>query len=166
MRPAIFLVVVMVLLSLISTAVIAKQCSIGIYGVIDQVTFDPQGPLPNMVRISGVFVVPVPMSSGLYQAPQPGYLYFRIPPGREREARKDWNELRKFAGTGQVVGFTSYWVPKPNHSLEVRVHTDGDTASPVAYPLAHPKGIVKAGDQNDPDFDKIAVQLQKASRPK
>jgi hypothetical protein len=166
MRPAKFAVLVVVLLSLVSTTVIAKQCSIGIYGVIDQVTFAPQRSLPNIVRISGVFVVPVPMSSGLYKAPQSGYLYFRLPHGREQEARKDWKELKKFAGTGQVVGFASYWVPNPNHSLEVRVHSDGDTASPVAYPLAHPQGIVKASDQNDPDFDKIAAQLQKASRHK
>jgi hypothetical protein len=153
-----------VLLSPLSNPVIAKECSIGIYAVIDQVTFEPDGPLPNMVRISGECVVPVPMSSGLYKAPERGRLYFRIPPGREREARKDWIELKKIAATGQVVGFASYWVPNPNHSLEVRVPTDDGASSPGTYPLAHPKGIVKAGDQNDPTFDKIAAQLQKAAR--
>jgi hypothetical protein len=166
MRPAILLLAAPVLISLLASVVFAKECSIGIYAVIGQVTLGPDGPSPNLVRISGVFVVPVPMSSGLYKSPQRGYLYFRIPPGREQEARKEWKELKAIAGSGQVVGFTSYWVPNPNHSLEVSVHTDGDTAAPVAYPIAHPKGIVKSGDQNDPDFDKIAVQLQNAPHPK
>jgi len=171
MRPALILVVAVLLLSLTSTSVIAKNATIGIYAVIDEVTFEPDGPSPNFIRISGVFVVPVPISSGQYRSPQRGYLYFRIPPGMEQATRKDWNELKTLAGTGRAAGFGQYWVRIPNdpegngyQSLEVRVHTDGDAAAPEVYPLPHPKGIVKAGDKEDFQFDNIVAQLQKASR--
>jgi hypothetical protein len=169
MRPTLILVVVALLLSLTPTSMIAKNGTIGIYAVIDAVTFEPDGSSPNFIRISGVFVVPVPISSGQYRSPQRGYLYFRIRPGMEQATRKDWNELKTLAGTGRAVGFGQYWVPIPNdpqgnQSLEVSVHTDGDAASPEVYPLPHAKGIVKAGDKEDFQFDKIVAQLQKASR--
>jgi hypothetical protein len=89
----------------------------------------------------------------------------------EQAARKDWNELKIVAGTGRAVGFGQYWVSNPNdpqgnphHSLEVRVHTDGEAASPEVYPLPHPKGIVKAGDKEDFQFDRIVARLQIAAR--
>jgi hypothetical protein len=171
MKSACASVAAVLLLSLTPATVFAKHASIGIYGVIDRVTFEPDGTSPNLVRISGVFVVPVPMSSGHYGTPQPGYLYFRIRPGMERTTRKDWNELKSMAGTGQVVGFGQYWVPNPDdpygnphHSLEVIVHPDNDTASADVYPLPNLKGIVQHGDVGDPNFDRVAAQLRKVVR--
>ena len=170
MRPALIFVALVSLFLLTTTSVIAKNATIGIYAVIDKVTFEPGDSSPAFVRIAGVFVVPVPMSSGKYGSPQRGYLYFRIPPGREVQALKDWKELNVLAGTGRVVGFADYWVPNPSdpqgnphHSLEVSVHADGEAASPEVYPLPHPKGIVKAGGNEDLQFENIVAQLQKAS---
>jgi len=51
----------------------------------------------------------------------------------------------------------------PHRSLEITVRTDSDATPPDIYPLPNPKGIVKHGDKDDPDFDKIAAQLQKLS---
>src|SRR5260370_636251 len=162
MKLLLVLVAPVLLLSLATTAAFAKNCTVGIYAVIDQLTFEPDGPSANLVRISGLFVVPVPMSSGEYKTPERGYLYFRIPSGMEAAIRKDWNVLKASAGTGQTIGFAQYWVPNPsdphsNRSLEVRVHKEGDAASPDAYPLPHPNGILKNGDKRDPDFDYIAA---------
>jgi hypothetical protein len=169
MKPAFVSVVAVLLLSLVPTAVFAKNVSIGIYALVDQVTFEPVGAAPNLVRISGVFVVPIRMSSGDYLMPQRGYLYFKIQPGMEQAIRKDWNELKHAAGTRQVIGFAQYWVPNPDdlsgnphHSMEVTVHAANDGASPDAYPLPNLKGIVKHGDKGDPNFDKIAGQLHRA----
>ncbi len=158
-----------------ATSAVAKGGTIGIYAVIDQVTFEPDTS-PNSVRISGVFVVPIPKSSGGYRAAQRGYLYFRIPAGMEDMARKDWTELSKMAGTGRVVGFCQYWVPNPEDppypgygggnphmALDVRVNANGDAASPEPYPLPHPDGVVKAGDTGNPDFERVALQLQRIS---
>jgi hypothetical protein len=169
MRSGLTLFAGTLLLSLASTSLNAKNGSIGIYAVIDEVKLAPDGPTPNLIRISGVFVVPVPMSSGSYKAPQRGCISFRIPSGVEQAARKDWEELKSVAGTGQVVGFAQYWVPNPDdpngnphHSLEIIVRSDSDTAPPDVYPLPNPKGIVTYGDKDDPDFDKIAELLHRA----
>ena len=86
----------------------------------------------------------------------------------EQASRADWNNLKSTAGTGEVVGFTQYWVPNPgdpqgnpHHSLEVMVHTDNHPESPALYPLPNLKGVITHGDKDDPNFDKIAAQLQK-----
>jgi hypothetical protein len=170
MRSAIVSLAALWFLSVASPAVFAKNVSIGIYGVIERLTFEPSSEAPTLVRISGVFVVPVPVSSGEYRAPQRGYIYFRARLGLEEECRRDWSAFEKAAGTGQVVGFTQYWVPNPNdpsgnphYSLEVTVHGDDAAASPDPYPLPHRKGVVMQGDKSDPDFDKIAAQLLKAA---
>ncbi len=94
MKSAVLLFATLLLLSLATATAAAKSSSIGIYAVIDEVKFDQDGPSSNLVRISGVFIVPRPMSSGEYQTPQRGYLYFRISPGAEQAARKDWNQLK------------------------------------------------------------------------
>ena len=101
------------LLLLPPNSVVAKSATVGIYAIIDQVAFEPTGSLPNFLRISGVFVVPVRLSSGSYQRPQKGYLYFRIAPGTEQATRRDWRALSILAGSGKVVAFGQYWVP--NH---------------------------------------------------
>lgn len=151
--------------------VLAKGGSIGIYAIVDKVEFEPNEESPERVRIWGVFIVPVPMSSGQYRAPQRGYVYFRMVPGLERVAEQEWHELKAVAGTGQGIGFAQYWVPNsadpngnPHHSLTVEVHDDGYAVSPEVYPLRHQRGIVWTGDGADPDFERIMAQLQRAAR--
>ena len=167
------LLVALSLLLISPNSIVAKGEGAGIYAIVDQVTFEPNDSSPNFVRISGVFVVPVRMSSGMYQRPQKGYLYFRIAPGTEQATQRDWSELRAVAGSGKVVAFGEYWVPNPDdpwgnphHSLEVTVHEERDAATPEVYPIS--VGVMKAVDMvhsanHDPRFDKIAAELQAAS---
>src|SRR5262249_15331130 len=142
-------------------SVICENVSIGVYGIIDEVTFEPTRSAPTTIRIAGVFVVPISPSSGDYKSPQRGFLYFRIRPGMEPESLRDWHALRKAAGTSQVVGFSEYWVldahdPTENThlSLQVEVHPEGKTATPEIYPIPNRKGVVTRGDEADPKFDK------------
>jgi hypothetical protein len=162
---------VSMVLTVSATPLLAKRATIGIYAIVDKIAFEPNETSPERVRICGVFVVPVPMSSGQYKAPQRGCLYFRMVPGMEQIAEHDWRDLKAFAGTGQGVGFAQYWVPNPadrsgnpHYSLEVHVHNDGDAVSPDMYPLPHGRGIVRTGDGADPDFERIVAQLQRAAR--
>jgi len=61
-KPALLLVAVsIILLSVSLSSVLAKCATLGIYGIVEQVTFDPNGSEPNCVRIAGVFVVPFSM---------------------------------------------------------------------------------------------------------
>jgi hypothetical protein len=171
MKSSRIVALVSMVLTVRATPLLAKRGTIGIYAIVDKVAFEPNETSPERVRICGVFVVPVPMSSGQYKAPQRGCLYFRMAPGMERIAEHDWRDLKAFAGTGQGVGFAQYWVPNPadptgnpHHSLEVHVHNDGDAVSPDMYPLPHGRGIVRTGDGADPDFERIVAQLQRAAR--
>ena len=171
MKAAGIVALICAVLALSTTVVTAKRGTIGIYAIVDKVAFEPDEKSPERIRIWGVFVVPVPMSSGQYKAPQHGYLYFRLAPGMERVAKENWGDLKAVAGTGQGIGFAQYWVANPadpfgnpHQSLVVQVHRDGDAVIPDVYPLPHARGIVKTGDNADPDFESIMVQLHKAAR--
>lgn len=150
----------------------AKHVSTGIYAIVDQVTFEPEGDAPKFIRISGVFVIPVSLSSGNYRNPRRGYLYFQSASGSEQATRRDWNRLKTFAGSGKVVGFGQYWVPNPNdpqgnphHSLEVTVHAKDDhPASPDIYPISQPEGVIEVeGRDKTTTTAIIAAQLRHAS---
>ena len=155
------------LVALSTTTAIAKGGTIGIYAIVDDIVLEPNDNAPERVRIGGVFVVPVPQSSGQYKAPQRGHLYFRLAPGMDSVVRTEWAELKALAGTGQGVGFAQYWVPNPNdrfgnphHALRVKVRDDSDLDEPDVYPLRHFRGIVQTGDKDDPDFAKIVDLLR------
>ena len=167
MKSASSWIVAISIVLLTGATLIAKGTGVGIYALIDDVAFE-KGSSGRLVRISGVFEVPVPMSSGAYEPPQRGYLYFRVPAANEEAVRNELDQLRALAGTGQVAGFGDYWVPNPkdphgnpHHSLEVIVHRVGESSTPDLYPLPFPKGVVRAGD---PDFDAVtASKLQNTS---
>src|SRR5690242_12093979 len=112
---------------------------------------------------------------GDYHDPKKGYLYFRVPPEKEEAIRKDWEQLKGFAGTGEVVAFGEYWVPSPidpqgnpHHSLQVTIHTADDLSSPDDYPLYRdPVGVRRGSEMtcdanHDPKCHKIMAQLRAA----
>jgi hypothetical protein len=147
----------------------AKNGNIGIYGIVDKVVFEPDEGSPERIQIWGLFVVPIPISSGLYKAPQRGVLYFSIPPDRKEIARKEWIELKRLAGSGQILGFTEYWVANPSDpqgnphtSLVVHVHKSGPLGLPDAYPLGI--GVLRIDDGHKPeDYERqIITQLKES----
>ena len=154
-------------------SVVAKNVSVGIYAIVDEVTLQPEGDSPEFIRISGIFVIPVSPSSGDYRSPQRGSLYFRVSPGMELWARTDWKELKRFAGSGKVVGFGQYWLPDPSdpsgilhRTLDINVYPEGsDAAAPDLYPIPRAQGVVEvtgSGKDFDPNAGKIAAQLRDA----
>lgn len=176
MKSVFVLLTTAVLAATMATTGVAKNGGVGIYAIVGNVAFEPNKTSPERIRISGLFVVPIRMSSGDYAPPKRGFLYFRTVPGGETAARKDWTALTSVAGTGEVVGFTFYWVPNPHdpggnphHSLEVTVHNEGDAASPDDYPLSFDEvlsadsGLVKAGN---PAFDTMVMKQLKGVAPR
>jgi hypothetical protein len=163
-------------LALASTSSFAST-RVAIYAVVDEIAFEPSDFEPERVWISGVFVVPQPISSGLHLPPTRGHLYFSVTPRDAAAMRKDWQALRDAAGTGQVVGFGQYWMPcssqatdtglpngvRSNCSFEAVVHTtDRTLATPGPYPTPTDQGIVTAFDHDDdlcPRFGKPSVQI-------
>jgi hypothetical protein len=151
---------------------LAKNGNIGIYGIVDKVVFEPDESAPERVQIWGLFVVPVPISSGLYKAPQRGVLCFRLPTDRKEIAKKEWTELRRLAGSGQILGFTQYWVPNPGDpqgnphtSLVVHVQHDVPIGSADPYPLGI--GVLTIDEHKQADYERqIITQLkQGGTRP-
>jgi hypothetical protein len=147
---------------------------VGIYAIIDEVTLEPSDYEPERALISGAFVVPVPISSGLHRPPLRGYLYFNLNHDAPNSTRSDWEALQEAAGTGQVVGFGQYWMScantrsellpnlaaDANCSLEIRVHTDPTMAIPESYPMPSVEGVVtEFGDDTCARFGKPSVQI-------
>jgi hypothetical protein len=111
---------------------------IGVYALVDKVTFEPSADKPERIRITGVFIAAAetPDNSTTYAAPQRGYLYLALPRGNEELARREWADLRTIAGTRQVVGLGSSWGTK------VHVWKSNEEAkSPDDYPIGN--GLVK-----------------------
>ena len=147
----------------------AKNGNIGIYGIVDKVVFEPDESAPERIRIWGLFAVPVPISSGMYRAPRRGILYFSLPPDREKSVRKEWVEPKRLAGSGQILGFTEYWVPNPSDpqgnphtSLVVHVHKNVALGLPDAYPLGI--GVLRIDGGHKPaDYERQIITELKES---
>src|SRR5690349_18141296 len=104
-----WLAAAVVLASLATQAVASTR--VAVYAIVDAIDFEPSSFEPERAWISGVFVVPVPISSGLHAEPARGHLYLSLDPSQAAATRADWEALRANAGTGRVVGFGEYWMP-------------------------------------------------------
>jgi hypothetical protein len=173
--PVIFLA-----LALASTPSFAST-RVAIYAIIDDIAFEPSDLEPDRIWISGVFVVPQPISSGLHLPPTRGHLYFSLDAANPAGTRADWQALRAAAGTGQVLGFGRYWMPcssspsrsalgpllpnsaDANCSFDATVeNTDRTRAVPQPYPAPSDEGVVTVFDHSDdlcPRFGRPSVQI-------
>ncbi len=156
----------------------AASTRVGIYAVIDEVTFEPSDLEPDRIVISGTFIVPAPISSGDHGRASRGLLYFSLNPDSPGPTRTDWRALHKAAGTGDVVGFGQYWMPcartahlpapregwpsNANCSLEVTIGSDRSKAIAEPYPAPSEEGVVTAFDHDDdicPRFGRPSVRI-------
>jgi hypothetical protein len=130
-----------------SLGVVHASGPLGVYALVDKVTFEPNAEKPERIRISGVFIAAkeTPDNSTVYGEPQRGYLYLALPRDKadvaQRElndalARREWSDLKSLAGTRQVVGFGTSWFNR----VHVR-KADEDAKNPDVYPMGN--GLVK-----------------------
>jgi hypothetical protein len=84
---------------------------VGIYALIDRVVLEPKGETAQRVKIWGAFCVAT-RKGDEYTSPQRGYLYLAAPRGQEATCRTEWADLKRVAGTDQVVAFGSRYGPK------------------------------------------------------
>lgn len=81
---------------------------VGGYVLVDKVILSP-AEAPTTIQIWGAFTLATKVGGNEYSTPQRGYLFYEAAAGKESICRKEWNDLKKAAGTGQVIGFgTSY----------------------------------------------------------
>ena len=79
---------------------------VAVYGRVDKVVLEPTIDTPETIQLWGVFSLAKPNDSNYYLPPARGYLYFTLATDAET-ARKEWADLQRVAGTGQIVSFGS-----------------------------------------------------------
>ena len=125
---------------------------IGVYALIDKVVLEPNDTAPDRAQIWGVFVIADRQQGTPVFPAKPGYLYFQLPGegvwregmSRSEVTRREWNDLKAVAGTGQAVGFASSWVGNGAGAAAdpYRVRPASESpAAPNAYVLN--AGVVK-----------------------
>ncbi len=142
---------------------------IGVYALIDKVVLEPNDTAPDRAQIWGTFVVADRQRGTPVFPAKRGYLYVELPGegvwreglSRHEVTRREWNDLKAVAGTGQMVGFASSWVGNgpgaQSDPYRVRPASESPTA---ASPYVLNAGVVKltAGATND----EILSQLRAA----
>src|SRR5205823_2234319 len=79
-----------------------------------------------------------------YSEPVQGYYYFKADKGTEDICRKEWADMKKIAGTGQVIGFAD----THNYETLVKVRKSNEKPEkPDSFPLGN--GVVKIGDNSN-----------------
>lgn len=84
---------------------------IGIYALVDKVVLEPSEASPQRVQIWGAFATAAAKFGDEYLPPVRGYLYYKLPSEKADLAVREWNDLKRLAGTGQVVSFGARWMP-------------------------------------------------------
>jgi hypothetical protein len=121
---------------LVGTAARASN-PIGGYLLVDKVILEPAD-APMTIQIWGSFSLATEKGGHAYSPPQRGYLYYKAASGKEDVCRMEWNDLKKAAGTGHVVGFGSSYDLK---GLGKARKANEKPESPDIYPLGN--GLVK-----------------------
>jgi len=90
----------------------AASGSVGIYGIIEKVVFEPSAQAPERVQVFGAFAYADGRGASAdgMSPVRRGYLYFRVAPdgARRDQIVTEWRDLAAAAGTGQAVAFGSW----------------------------------------------------------
>jgi hypothetical protein len=118
---------------------------VGGYLIVDKVVLEPSD-APTTIQIWGSFALATERGGYAYGAPERGYLYYKAPAGKEDVCRKEWNDLKKAAGTAQVIGFgNSYDLQSIGKVRKPKLGENPE--SPDTYPVG--TGLVKVGEDTD-----------------
>ena len=129
----------------------------GVYALIDKVVLEPNDTAPDRAQIWGVFVIADRQQGTPVFPAKRGYIYFQLAGdgvwregmSRSEVTRREWNDLKSAAGTGQAVGFGSSWIGAGTADpYRVRPASESPSA-PNPYVLN--AGVLKlhAGGSND-----------------
>src|SRR4029077_6768403 len=77
-----------------------------VYTRVDRVVLEPTPDAPDRVQVWGIFSMAKPGFRDDYLPPAGGYLYFKLA-DNPAAARREWADLQRVAGTGQIVAFGS-----------------------------------------------------------
>jgi len=127
---------------------------VAVYALVDKVVMEPNADKREQIQIWGVFSVADPNNRYSYQAPQRGYMYFKLPDTKEDIARNEWADFKSIAGKREVVGFGNRYTVK----LRVR-KADEKPKTPDIYQVE--LGLVKI--QSDTDYAPVKALFEYSS---
>ena len=128
---------------------------VAVYALVDKVVMEPNPDKPEQIQIWGVFSMAKPNERNTYQAPQRGYLYFKLPKNKEDLARNEWTDFKGIAGKREVVGFGNRYMIKPRLRK-----ADEKPKDPDVYEVE--LGLVKV--QSDTDYTPVKSLFEYPSR--
>jgi hypothetical protein len=110
--------------------------ALGVIAVIDKVVSEPSGEAPERIRVWGTFVFAREEAGKAtdYGLPAYGFLYYTSAAGKETECRREWEEMRKAAGTGSVIGWA-------DSSLGIPLGKVRRPGAPAGEPDPYPLGF-------------------------
>jgi hypothetical protein len=127
---------------------------VAVYALLDRVVYEPNDSAPTRVQLWGTFSVATAKYSSNYSTPAKGYLYYKLESDAQA-TRNAWADLKKVAGTGEVVGFGGGYAS--NEELG-RVRAAGEKPKdPDSFPIGNP--VTRLGAQAD-----IVAKLKAASQ--
>ncbi len=85
---------------------------VGVYALVQKVVLEPNADKPERAQVWGVFRVAVKNAGDEYTAPAYGYFHFGLAPGKADDSRREWADMKKVAGTGEVIAFASRYGAK------------------------------------------------------
>ena len=155
--PILILAAVLVL----AGASVRASDPIGLFAKIDKVVLEPNDTAPERIQLWGAFCLADDKDRDSYLAPQRGYLYYKLPAEKPDAARKEWNDLKAAAGSGDVIGFGS------RHGAKAKVRSASEKPENAdVYPVAY--GLVKSSQRGSTYAPIKALQAgaeKKASEP-
>jgi hypothetical protein len=131
---------------------------VGIYALIDKVVLEPSEGNPQRAVVYGAFSTAVKGYGDQYTPPQRGYLYYQLPPqdADANVAKAEWRDLKKSAGTGQIVAFASRYKPTG------RIRTGPAPSGTVAFDERRVAGLIdQLDDQQQSVRDDATMHLRR-----
>ncbi len=144
------LLVVVGFLALAATA--RASDPVGVYALVQKVVLEPEDK-PERAQVWGVFRLAKKNRGDEYLPPVYGYLYYTVESGKEKDARIEWADLKKIAGTGQAVAFGARY-----QALGTIRKAATKPEKPDAYPIAG--GMLKLSADNE-----MAKELRSLALP-
>jgi hypothetical protein len=139
---------------------------VGIYCVVNRVVMAPDEQHPTSVQIWGACATSTggpqedgSYTPGWYGAPKSGYLYYSAPKGKEDICLREWNDLKRAAGTGDIVGFGG----RRMNVGRMRIASE-QPKDPDPYPIQ--MGVVKLGHPGQDDrfsYSDLVTALRRAA---
>jgi hypothetical protein len=130
-------------LALVAAGAARASDPVGGYLIVDKVVLEPSKD-PTTIQIWGSFALASRRGGNEYASPQRGYLYFKAASGKEAVCRKEWADLKKAAGTGEVIGFgTSYYLKAQGTIRKASQKPE----KPDDYPIGN--GLVKVDSDRE-----------------